>query len=355
MPKTPTQKPPVIDCDIHNTLAAEHVLYPYLPKRWRHHHTMLGTTDRVGTYIPRAHPFGARYDAWTPNGQRPGSDLDFLREHHLNPYNVEYGILNCLTPVCEMPNLAYAAAWATAINDWQIHEWLDKEPRLRAAIVVACDDPEFTTTEIKRVATHPGFVQILLLARTMEPLGRRKYWKLYETAVEHDLPIGIHFTGVGAGPITAVGRPSHYIEDHAGMTQAFQTQVTSLVCEGVFETFPTLRVVLIEGGFAWLPPLMWRLDRAWLKLRAEVPELTRRPSEYIREHFWLTTQPIEEPPKQEYFHQLLAHLDLNDKLMFATDYPHWDFDAPDHALPSNLPKPLKRKIMTENARAFYRF
>ena len=39
---------------------------------------------------------------------------------------------------------------------------------------------------------------------------------MYETAVQHDLPIGIHFTGVGVGPITAVGRPSHYIEDHAG-------------------------------------------------------------------------------------------------------------------------------------------
>ena len=173
------------------------------------------------------------------------------------------------------------------------------------------------------MADHPGFVQVLLLARTMEPLGRRKYWKMYEAAVQHDLPIGIHFTGVGAGPITAVGSPSHYIEDHAGMTQAFQTQVTSLVCEGVFEQFPTLKVVLIEGGFAWLPPLMWRLDRAWKKLRDEVPELKRLPSEYIREHFWITTQPIEEPPKQEYFDQLLVHLNADDKLMFATDYPHW--------------------------------
>ena len=279
------QKLPIIDCDVHNTMPSDTVLYPYLPQRWRRHHSMLGTPDRVGGYIPRAMPYGARYDAWPPSGQRPGSDLSFLQEQLLDFWNIEYGILNCF--------------------------------------------------------------------RTMEPLGRRKYWKMYEAAVRHDLPIGIHFTGVGSGPITAVGRPSHYIEDHTGMTQAFQTQVTSLVCEGVFEHFPTLKIVLIEGGIAWLPPLMWRLDHAWKKLREEVPYLKRLPSEYIREHFWLTTQPMDEPPKSEYLQQLLVHLNVDEKLMFATDYPHWDFDAPDRTIPTNLGPGLRRKIMAENARTFY--
>lgn len=344
---------PVIDCDIHNTLSSETVLYPYLSERWRRHHQMLGAPDRVGGYVPRGMPYGARYDAWTPSGHRPGSDLNFLREQLLDLWDIEYGILNCLTPVCEMPNLEYAAAFARAVNDWQIDEWLDPEPRLRASMIVACDDGKLASQEIDRLAADPRFVQILLLARTMEPLGRRKYWEMYEAAVRHDLPIGIHFTGVGVGPITAVGKPSHYIEDHAGMTQAFQTQVTSLVCEGVFEHFPTLKVALIEGGFAWLPPLMWRLDRAWKKLRAEVPYLKRSPSEYIREHFWMTTQPIEEPPKPEYFQQLLEHINAAERLMFATDYPHWDFDSPDRTLPTNLPPGLKRNIMAENARGFY--
>jgi predicted TIM-barrel fold metal-dependent hydrolase len=112
---------------------------------------------------------------------------------------------------------------------------------------------------------------------------------------------------------------------------------------------------LIEGAFAWLPPLMWRLDSSWRRLREEVQHLLRAPSEYIREHFWLTTQPIEEPPKPAYFGQLLEQLDMDDRLMFATDYPHWDFDAPDLAIPTSLPPTLRRNIMAENARTFYRF
>jgi predicted TIM-barrel fold metal-dependent hydrolase len=185
-------------------------------------------------------------------------------------------------------------------------------------------------------------------------MGRRKYWKMYAAAEQAGLPIGIHFGGNGAGqPITGAGSPSYYIEDHCGMAQSFQAQVISFICEGVFEQFPDLKIVLIEGGFAWLPPLMWRLDQSWRQLRDEVPHVKKLPSEYMREHFWITTQPMEEPTKPEHFHQLLAQLDMDDRLMFATDYPHWDFDAPDMALPVRLSPRLEQKIMFENACALY--
>ena len=154
---------------------------------------------------------------------------------------------------------------------------------------------------------HPGFVQLMLAIRTSEPLGRRKYWKMYEAAEAHGLPIGIHFGGQGGYPITGAGWPSYYVEDHAGMSTAFQAQVISYITEGVFEQFPNLKIVLIEGGFAWLPVLGWRLDAAWKKLKAEVPHLKRAPSEYLEEHFWVTTQPMEEPPEPEQFLEMLEH------------------------------------------------
>jgi hypothetical protein len=194
---------------------------------------------------------------------------------------------------------------------------------------------------------------VLLTARTSEPLGRRKYWKMYEAACKHDLPVAFHFGGSGGGPITGAGFPSFYYEDHCGMPPAFEAQVISYIAEGVFEHFPSLRIVLIEGAFAWLPALSWRLDRAYGKLKEEIPHLKRLPSEYIKDHFWLTTQPMEEPARPEHFARIVERIGA-DKLMFATDYPHWDFDAPDEALPQWLPEDTRRAIMAENARAFYK-
>lgn len=344
----------IIDGDIHNTVASDKTLARYLPERWRRHHEVFGGRGHSGAYYPRANLNAARTDSWPPSGLPPGADLDFLREQLLNYWGIEYGILNPLIGAGGQLDLEYGAALASAINDWQLAEWVEPEPRLRASIVVAYEDGDLAAAEIDRVGDDPRFVQVLLVARTAEPLGRRRYWKLYEAAERHDLPIGIHFGGSGGAPITGAGFPSFYIEDHAGMPTSFQPQVTSLVCEGVFERFPNLKIVLIEGGFAWLPSLMWRLDRAWRLLHAEVPELKRLPSEYIRQHVWITTQPMEEPPRPQQLVQLLEQLDMNDRLMFATDYPHWDFDAPTEAIPAWLGDELRRKILADNARALYR-
>ena len=96
------------------------------------------------------------------------------------------------------------------------------------------------------------------------------------------------------------------------------------------------------------------MDRAWEKLGAGVPEVKRPPSEYVRDHFWFTTQPIEEPKKKTYFTQMLDAIDMPDRIMFATDYPHWDFDAPDRAFPVKLEADFKRAVMAGNAQRLYK-
>jgi len=346
--------PAIIDCDVHNELDSEKDLYPYLSQRWRDHIDAYGIRNYTGGYYPRF--MDHRADACPPSGRRAGSEVEFARENFLNRYNVAYAILNPLTPVGKHPNLDLDVALATAVNDWQVAEWLDREPRLRASIIIPFEDPPRAVDEITRRASDRRFVQAMFTGRPHEPMGRRKYWPIYEACSNAGLHVASHAFGSAGNPITGAGPASYYIEEHIGPPQAMQANITSMVVEGVFERFPTLNLVSIENGFGWVPALMWRLDSAWKLLRSEVPHLKRLPSEYIREHLYLSTQPMEEPPrsKPRYFEQLLEFYGSTDRLMFASDYPHWDGDSPEHAVPAFLPEDVKQRIFSDNARALYR-
>jgi predicted TIM-barrel fold metal-dependent hydrolase len=343
----------LIDCDIHNSVPAD-ALQPYLAAEWRDYEREIGGRGPSGRLYPKGYANAARADAFPPNGRPPGGDLPFLREQLLDAWGIDYGVLNCLHGGGGQLNARWGAAQCQAVNDWQVAEWLDPEPRLRASIVVHPGDPEAAAREVERCARDRRFVQVLLTVRTAEPLGKPRYWPLYAAAAEHGLPVGIHFGGPAPNPITPTGWPSYYLEDHSGMMLAFQAQVASFVYEGAFQRFPDLRVVLIEGGFAWLPPLMWRMDHYWREFRAEMPWLTEPPSEVVRRCFRVTAQPMDEPTDPKDFPTILRQLGSDEMLMFATDYPHWDFDSPDHAFPIKLPAEVERKILADNARAFYR-
>jgi predicted TIM-barrel fold metal-dependent hydrolase len=128
--------------------------------------------------------------------------------------------------------------------------------------------------------------------------------------------------------------------------------VASLVLEGVFERFPGLKVVLIEGGVAWAAALGWRMDAQWKKLKQELPDLKRLPSEYMRSNVWFSTQPIEEPEPRAQLAEVFDWIGW-DRILFASDYPHWDFDDPAHALPLKMTETQRRQVFLENARAVY--
>jgi len=165
----------IIDCDIHNSPPSEEALLPYLSDRWRHYVQGYGVRGHGGAHYPLANLHAARTDSWPPSGQVPGSDLAFLREQLLDLWGMEYGLLLPLLGVGEQVDLDYAAARARAINDWQLAEWLEPEPRLRGSIIVPYEDGELAAEEIRRLGDQPRFAQVLIESRTLQPLGQRKY------------------------------------------------------------------------------------------------------------------------------------------------------------------------------------
>jgi predicted TIM-barrel fold metal-dependent hydrolase len=126
-----------------------------------------------------------------------------------------------------------------------------------------------------------------------------------------------------------------------------------MVCEGVFEKFPGLKLVLVEGGIAWLAHTMWRLDKNFKALRSTTPWLKRAPSEYIVENVRLTTQPLEEPDNPDHLLQLFEMISAHKTVCFASDFPHWDFDDPRRVFPKKMSDDLRRRLFYENAAELY--
>ena len=346
----------IADCDIHPARRSMRDLYPYLSKRWQEHletyggHAYQGMME--GPPYPKAQPNASRRDAYPPEGGVQGSSLSFMQKQHLDPNNVVLGVLNPLNTGQGLRNQDLSAALATAVNDWQVAEWTSKEPRLKASIVIANEDGSAAAAEIRKRAGDPNFIQVLLLSRNVEPLGQRRYWPIYEAAQEVGLPIGVHAFGFGGNPITASGWPSYYIEEMVGHSQCQQTALASLVLEGVFARFPKLKMIMVEAGFGWAPSLSWRLDRVWQRLRSEVPHVSRPPSEYIKDHIWWTTQPMEDPERRDHLFQTIDWIGW-DELLFATDYPHWDFDEPMRVLPAGVSDADRAAFYLGNAKKLY--
>jgi hypothetical protein len=347
----------IIDCDVHPYPKAG-ALNQYLSERWRKHLAEYGKfncgiyADR-GTY-PRFSPNTSRRDAWPANGGAPGSDLDMIREQLLDQYNIVYGVLEPLLGGNTSRNLDEAAALCGAMNDWQAHDFVDPEPRLRASILVPQDDPDAAVKEIEKRAGDWRFCQIQLGSKTSEPLGRRRYWPIFAAAVETGMSIGLHIGGTQNSAPSAGGWPQFYVEDHHVLTHSMQNQATSMILEGVFDAFPGLKVVLIEGGFGWVPQLGWRLDAHWTKMRGEVPDLKRRPSEYLKTNLWYATQPVEEPEHPEDLRQTFDWIGW-DRVVYSSDYPHWDFDDPHLAFRCQMTEVEKRRLLRGNALDVYTF
>ena len=255
------QRLAVIDCDIHPAPRSPADLQPWLAQRWRDHMNTFGAHVRQGLTGQEVHPRmmarGMRADAFPEDGPA-GSDLELMRRQHLDLNGVEYAMMIPLgASVIEERNPHYAAALSHAANEWQLATWIEKDHRLKGAVIIPQEDVETSVEEIDKRAGDSRFRQIIMSPKPVEPLGRKRYWPIYEAASRAGLPIAFHPVLAGGGhPSSGIGWPTYYMQDHYTFGGLMQNIVASMVFEGVFEQFPDLKIVSVENGFAWVPNLV---------------------------------------------------------------------------------------------------
>jgi hypothetical protein len=355
----------IIDADVHPSMnPARPEILKYLPARWREYVSETGIIHggSAGGERPRHREFAHRWDAVTPDGREPGSNQQFAAEQLLDRYNMSAALLNDIGGFRMAGSgrqpAELSAAMCRAMNEARRDQWLAADPRWHASITLPYELPEAAAAEIRHcreeMGEHNDQWKVALFAPdNMRPPGHPKYWPIYEACEEYGIAVGFHV--LASNRITPSGPADFYFEEHCTWAGFNFPIVSSFVYEGVFDRFPTLQVVLLELGWSWAIPFAWRMDHAFRVMGREVSHLSRLPSEYIRDHIWYTTQPIEEPEKDDYSDEVLEAFTasgMGGRLMFSSDYPHWDFDEPYAYL--DLPDEQQcRRILGENASGLF--
>jgi predicted TIM-barrel fold metal-dependent hydrolase len=335
-----------IDTDVHCAPSALSDFSPYLDGYWRGYVAEGGLSlspTQGGAYPPAA----------PTSGTQPPTSVEQLCEGFLDGQGPQLAVLNCTTSFHCNRNPYYEAALCRAVNDWLVAEWLERDDRLRASMVVPTLDTGAAVAEIERIGEHPRIVQVLLPVRADAPWGNVRHRPLLRAAAERGLVVGLHAWGrIGNAP-TSSGMTHTYLEDYLANSQiVVQAQVTSLVTEGVFAQLPDLRVSLLECGFSWLPTLLWRFDKDWKGVWREVPWLDAKPSETVRRHLRLTTAPAHLPRDPDQVRQALDLLDAGSMLLYASDHPH-DHGSGGERLLAALTDAERERVLGGNASDWY--
>ena len=347
-----------VDCDVHHALPNLDALKPFLATRWWDHLQSYGLRMPVpfsaSAPFPKATPALSRTDSWPPDGGPPGSDLAFMQEQLLDRYDIQHGLLHLLYP-CGMDQRKPGVRCGAVPGDQRVGgRGLDRPGATAESGDLAAGRGRCERRRRDRILGGPT------------PASRKWRWRrtrssrLGAGAIGRStrrrsptvIRSGCTLQGIMANPLHPAGWPSFYVEEQHGTAISQQGVAISLVTEGVFARLPALRVVVVEAGFAWVPSVAWRLDRHWEKLRDEVPHLTRPPSEYMRENLWFTTQPMDEPERARDLRHVLDWIGW-DRVLFASDYPHWDMDSPELGIKLRMSSQERRMIYGDNARAVY--
>jgi predicted TIM-barrel fold metal-dependent hydrolase len=248
-------------------------------------------------------------------------------------------------------NIEAELSWA--YSRWLTEEILPHEPRMKTMIYLPFNTPEACMRVIDTFTGRPGVVGFMVTSPRFRPVHDNIYMPIYRALEERNMALGFH-AGLGMGMERAWEGMNRFISVHAlGFTWFNIVHMTNMIINGIPERFPKLKIIWIESGLAWIPFLMQRLDNEYMMRTSEAPLLKMKPSEYMANRFYYTSQPIENT-NLEALQFNLKMINAEKTLLFASDFPHWDFNLPStiYDLPF-LSEQAKRNILGETARQVY--
>lgn len=242
---------------------------------------------------------------------------------------------------------------AIAHNDWNLDTFLDDDPDIYSTILVTPKQPRKAADEIDDRAHEEKLLGVFIGATgVIPPLGHDRYEPIYEVAQRHDLPIVTHPTS--QGQMIGFSHQWYWTKTYLGMkvpsfASDYMFHLATLLTNGIPEKFPDLEFVMMESGLGWIPYFLRRFDHLYNISKYDAPHLEKTPSDYVHDRFYFTSQPIEGVTDREYISSILELIHAESNLMFASDYPHNDFDFTDELL-----KGLRSTYDTEDIRNIYR-
>ncbi len=245
------------------------------------------------------------------------------------------------------PQIEMEVVIGNAFNKWLTEEILPQDPRIKAMLYLPFNHPEESLKAVETYANTPGVIGFSVTSTRFRAVNHDSYMPLYSAIQATGKPLAFH-SGFHWGD-QSMQQCNRFISMHAISFVYYNLiHLTNWIINGLPERFPKLKVLWIESGLAWVPFLMQRLDSEYMMRSSEAPLLKRRPSEYIADMYF-TSQPLERS-NLKLTEATFEAIKADTQLLFASDWPHWDFDLPSSitTLPF-LSEEAKRNILGLNA------
>jgi uncharacterized protein len=245
------------------------------------------------------------------------------------------------------PQPEIEVAVGMAYNRWLVEQILPQDKRIKAMLYLPFNDPKACVDVVERFGDAPGVLGFTVTSTRYKAVHHDDYMPLYSAIQASGKPLGFH-SGFHWGD-QSMQQCNRFISMHALSFVHFNlVHLTNWIINGLPERFPRLKVLWIESGLAWVPFIMQRLDSEYMMRSSEAPLLKRRPSEYIADMYF-TSQPLERS-NLKLTEATFEAIKADTQLLFASDWPHWDFDLPSSitTLPF-LNEQAKRNILGLNA------